>query len=360
MAGCSITLLKLDDELTRLWDAPVRHARAAHGRDEHQRRRRPRLDRATSRTAIAEHREELVALDTRDRRRRPRDEHGPRHEGCRREARRRVEGDDIGAVLKAVAMTLISKVGGAVRPAVRNAVPADGRRDGGQDRARPRRLDGGARGRRRRRPAARARPSPATRRCSTRCCPRSAALEVARRRRLDDALQRPPTRPHEGMLATIPLEAAQGPGELPRPAQRRPPGPGGDVVVAADARRARRIRLSSATARAESCSHCRTFACAARMPENAGIAFDIAGRRLLGSRSSDHFDQRRRRRSFEHLRSRDDRDGAPDPARQRRCGLRAARAVQGRRTAAGSSSPSAGAWPSWSASSRSGSSAVRT
>jgi dihydroxyacetone kinase-like protein len=26
MAGCSITLLKLDDELTRLWDAPVRTA----------------------------------------------------------------------------------------------------------------------------------------------------------------------------------------------------------------------------------------------------------------------------------------------------------------------------------------------
>jgi dihydroxyacetone kinase-like protein len=23
MAGCSITLLKLDDELTRLWDAPA-------------------------------------------------------------------------------------------------------------------------------------------------------------------------------------------------------------------------------------------------------------------------------------------------------------------------------------------------
>jgi dihydroxyacetone kinase-like protein len=23
MAGCSITLLKLDDELTRLWDAPT-------------------------------------------------------------------------------------------------------------------------------------------------------------------------------------------------------------------------------------------------------------------------------------------------------------------------------------------------
>jgi dihydroxyacetone kinase-like protein len=26
MAGCSITLLKLDDELTRLWDAPVKTA----------------------------------------------------------------------------------------------------------------------------------------------------------------------------------------------------------------------------------------------------------------------------------------------------------------------------------------------
>jgi phosphoenolpyruvate---glycerone phosphotransferase subunit DhaK len=26
MAGCSITLLKLDDELARLWDAPVKTA----------------------------------------------------------------------------------------------------------------------------------------------------------------------------------------------------------------------------------------------------------------------------------------------------------------------------------------------
>ena len=31
MAGCSITLLKLDDELVRLWDAPVQHAGAALG-----------------------------------------------------------------------------------------------------------------------------------------------------------------------------------------------------------------------------------------------------------------------------------------------------------------------------------------
>ena len=32
MAGCSITLLRLDDELTRLWDAPVSHRRPALGR----------------------------------------------------------------------------------------------------------------------------------------------------------------------------------------------------------------------------------------------------------------------------------------------------------------------------------------
>ena len=32
MAGCSITLLRLDDELTALWDAPVRHDRPAVGR----------------------------------------------------------------------------------------------------------------------------------------------------------------------------------------------------------------------------------------------------------------------------------------------------------------------------------------
>ena len=31
MQGCSITLVKLDDEMTRYWDAPVRHAGAALG-----------------------------------------------------------------------------------------------------------------------------------------------------------------------------------------------------------------------------------------------------------------------------------------------------------------------------------------
>ena len=31
MAGCSVTLLKLDDELVRLWDAPVNTAGAAVG-----------------------------------------------------------------------------------------------------------------------------------------------------------------------------------------------------------------------------------------------------------------------------------------------------------------------------------------
>jgi dihydroxyacetone kinase-like protein len=31
MAGCSITLLKLDDEMVRLWDAPVHTAALRRG-----------------------------------------------------------------------------------------------------------------------------------------------------------------------------------------------------------------------------------------------------------------------------------------------------------------------------------------
>ena len=31
MAGCSVTLLRADDELLRLWDAPGQHAGAAEG-----------------------------------------------------------------------------------------------------------------------------------------------------------------------------------------------------------------------------------------------------------------------------------------------------------------------------------------
>ena len=88
MAGCSITLLKLDDEMIRLWDAPVHTAGSALGRlngfDERL-RRPPTFTRFVDdlrgpdpRAPGRAHRARLG-----DRRRRPRDQHGPRlHRGA--------------------------------------------------------------------------------------------------------------------------------------------------------------------------------------------------------------------------------------------------------------------------------------
>ena len=69
MAGCSITLLKLDDELVRLWDAPVQHSGAALGsmsRDPRSCRPSPRLDAWVRRFAdlITEQRAYLTELDS--------------------------------------------------------------------------------------------------------------------------------------------------------------------------------------------------------------------------------------------------------------------------------------------------------
>ena len=105
-------------------------------------------------TAVAEHRVELVELDTAigD------GDHGTNMDRGMRAATEKlaeVDGDDIGALLKAVGMALISKVGGAAGPALRHALHAHGHGHRRQDGARPRRLDGGGRGRARRGPAAR-------------------------------------------------------------------------------------------------------------------------------------------------------------------------------------------------------------
>ena len=97
MQGCSITLVKLDDEMVRYWDAPVNTpalrwgvlsgrltvaiTRDATARlDEPVRRRDVRAPRGARRTRHG------------DRRRRPRDEHEPRHDQGDREARRRGAG----------------------------------------------------------------------------------------------------------------------------------------------------------------------------------------------------------------------------------------------------------------------------
>ena len=88
MAGCSITLLRLDDELTALWDAPVNTPGAAVGHVS---------DVVTQAGVVAWLREfaAVVAAAARradgagrgHRRRRPRRQHGPRHAGGARQAR---------------------------------------------------------------------------------------------------------------------------------------------------------------------------------------------------------------------------------------------------------------------------------
>ena len=147
----------------------------------------------------------------------------------------------------------------------------------------------------------------------------------------------PPRPREEGMEATIPLEARKGRASYLGPAQRRPPGPGRDVVPPAAAGRRRGGPAGSERRRSRA----------------------AAGALVSGRRGSAASRSRRERRRREHLRCGGDRDCDPDPARRRGGGGHAAGPVQGARTAAGSSSPGAGRSASWPAPTRSGSSAAR-
>ena len=113
--------------------------------------------------AVAEHRVELVRLDTAigD------GDHGTNMDRGMKavvEKLEATEGDDIGALLKAVGMTLVSKVGGAAGPLYGTLFLQMGTATAGQDRAGPRRA--GPRRSRRASAASRraARPSSRTRR----------------------------------------------------------------------------------------------------------------------------------------------------------------------------------------------------
>ena len=64
MAGCSITLLKLDDELTRLWDAPVDTPALRWGGMSIDRRERAGLDRRLRRADRRARGQDLTELDT--------------------------------------------------------------------------------------------------------------------------------------------------------------------------------------------------------------------------------------------------------------------------------------------------------
>ena len=91
-------------------------------------------------TTIAEHRTELVKLDTAigD------GDHGTNMDRGMRAAVERLEateGDDIGALLKAVGMALVSKVGGAAGPLYGTLFLQMGTASAGRDDARPGGLD---------------------------------------------------------------------------------------------------------------------------------------------------------------------------------------------------------------------------
>jgi dihydroxyacetone kinase-like protein len=161
-------------------------------------------------TTIAEHRAELVKLDTAigDA------DHGTNMDRGMRAAVEKLdalEGDDIGALLKAVGMAMVSKVGGAAGPLygtlfLQMATAADGREEldlGGWADA----LEAGVKG-----VQARGKAEPEDKTMVDALLPAVAALRSAEAEGagLGDALRRSADAAQEGMEATIPLEARKG------------------------------------------------------------------------------------------------------------------------------------------------------
>ena len=237
MAGCSITLLKLDDELDAAVGRAREHARAAVGRVTAE-QVRDWLRRYAE--VIAEHRMELVRLDTAigD------GDHGTNMDRGMRKAIEKLDGSaggDIGADLKAVGMALVSSVGGAAGPLYGTLFLQMGSAAAGKDELD---LDGwtaaveaGLKGVQAR---GKAEPGDKTMVDALAAGARGAA-RGRRARRGAAAVGRRGRGGHEG---DDPARGAQGAGELSRPAQRRPPGPGSDVDVPAAALRRRALDLA--------------------------------------------------------------------------------------------------------------------
>ena len=245
MAGCSITLVRVDDELLRLWDAPVEHRRSALGdvseagirARERARARarggtcRSRVKRswpgsAPTRRPSPRTRIELTRLDA--------DigdaDHGTNMDrglpGGGRTSCRASAGQDVGAILKAVGMTLISTVGGACGPLYGTLFLQMAAAAGGEAGAHAGRVGVGPPGRRRRRGQAR---QGAARRQDHARQPRArgrGALggpgQRGGHRRGAVALRA--CRATRGCWTTIPLVARKGRASYLGRAQRRPPG----------------------------------------------------------------------------------------------------------------------------------------
>jgi phosphoenolpyruvate---glycerone phosphotransferase subunit DhaL len=159
---------------------------------------------------VAEHRAELVKLDTAigD------GDHGTNMDRGMRKAVERLdglEGDDIGALLKAVGMALVSSVGGAAGPLygtlfLQMGTASSGREEldlaGWADA-----LEAGAKG-----VQARGKAEPGDKTMMDALLPAVAALREAEHdgAALGDALRRSTAAAEEGMRATVPLEARKG------------------------------------------------------------------------------------------------------------------------------------------------------
>ena len=196
---------------------------------------------------IAEHRVELVKLDTAigD------GDHGTNMDRGMRQAVEKLEGsddEDIGALLKAVGMTLVSKVGGAAGPLYGTLFLQMGTASAGQDELDlagwTEALEAGVKG-----VQARGKAELGDKTMIDALNPAVEALRAAADEGADlgDALRRSADAAAEGMRATTRAGGAQGPGELPGPAQRGASGPGRHVVAAAaggcsDDVRKRRLR----------------------------------------------------------------------------------------------------------------------
>ena len=252
MAGCSITLLRLDDELTKLWDAPGQHRPPSAGASDRQPDHRG-AGRGTMSTASISYDDVVAWIELppvglakqglpdrarlRHRRCRPRHQHGPRLPGRAAKLPALPHGD-IGGLCKAVGMTLMSTVGGASGPLygtfflrIGAARPA---RPRSTSRTSPRAcesaieaIQASARPSRRQDHAGRPHPRPRRAACGARRRRRSGAMLLAaavaaaeQRHGRHDPARRP-----------------QGPGELPRRAERGSPGPGRNVLASSCCKR---------------------------------------------------------------------------------------------------------------------------
>jgi dihydroxyacetone kinase-like protein len=175
---------------------------------------------------IGEHRAELVKLDTAigD------GDHGTNMDRGMRAAVEKLEateGDDIGALLKAVGMALVSKVGGAAGPLYGTLFLQMGTASGGREELDltgwADALEAGVKG-----VQARGKAEPEDKTMIDALLPAVAALRAAEGdgAALGDALRRSADAAEEGMRATIPLEARKGRASYlgPRSAGHQDPG----------------------------------------------------------------------------------------------------------------------------------------